>query len=174
MHTLFQLQDELYQAGARNFLFIDVPPMNRSPAGENKLTLFGCLGLIETNELVPVERELDSSVITNYSNWNATLRRCAREFHTRYPDTTVLMFSAKDTFDKVLDDPETFGFSKEDCRKEGGAIWVDHIHPTSRMHEIIATDFERFLSGFPPLDTSAHRPDSDADDCGASCFSWCR
>lgn len=32
VEELFALQEELYQAGARNFLFIDVPPTNRFPA----------------------------------------------------------------------------------------------------------------------------------------------
>lgn len=31
MATLFAAQAELYEAGARNFLFITVPPMERSP-----------------------------------------------------------------------------------------------------------------------------------------------
>ena len=30
---LFELQLDLYDAGARNFLLIDLPPINRSPAG---------------------------------------------------------------------------------------------------------------------------------------------
>ena len=29
--TLFELQEVLYLSGARNFLFIDVPPIDRSP-----------------------------------------------------------------------------------------------------------------------------------------------
>lgn len=31
MTTLFNLQESLYNAGARNFLFINVPPMSRAP-----------------------------------------------------------------------------------------------------------------------------------------------
>lgn len=34
MPKLFELQEYLYNAGARNFLFIDLPPIERSPAGE--------------------------------------------------------------------------------------------------------------------------------------------
>lgn len=33
MENLMGLHEELYEAGARNFLFIDVPPIDRSPAG---------------------------------------------------------------------------------------------------------------------------------------------
>jgi hypothetical protein len=32
--TLFAAQDTLYRAGARNFLFIDVPPLYMSPIGK--------------------------------------------------------------------------------------------------------------------------------------------
>jgi hypothetical protein len=32
--SLFAAQDMLYAAGARNFLFIDVPPLYMSPIGE--------------------------------------------------------------------------------------------------------------------------------------------
>jgi len=30
---LFELQDLLYQTGARNFLFFNIPPYNRAPIG---------------------------------------------------------------------------------------------------------------------------------------------
>lgn len=32
LQQLFGLQDQLYERGARNFCYIDVPPMDRSPA----------------------------------------------------------------------------------------------------------------------------------------------
>jgi hypothetical protein len=31
--SLLAAQEELYAAGARNFMFIDLPPIHRSPAG---------------------------------------------------------------------------------------------------------------------------------------------
>ena len=37
---LFDLEQELYLEGARNFLFIDVPPINKSPASEPVPSLF--------------------------------------------------------------------------------------------------------------------------------------
>ena len=33
LDELFKLQEEVYNAGARNFVFIDLPPIQRSPAG---------------------------------------------------------------------------------------------------------------------------------------------
>ena len=37
LETLFKQEDALYKAGARNFLFIDVPPIQLSPAGMSLL-----------------------------------------------------------------------------------------------------------------------------------------
>lgn len=33
LETLFDLQEDQFEDGARNFLFIDVPPVHRSPSG---------------------------------------------------------------------------------------------------------------------------------------------
>jgi len=33
LRSLFQLEDQLYEAGARNFIFLTVPPFDRSPWG---------------------------------------------------------------------------------------------------------------------------------------------
>jgi phospholipase/lecithinase/hemolysin len=148
LQKLFQLQEELYQAGARNFLFIDVPPIHRSPAGESKRSLLQRLSSHNSPQ-VAEHRASSPNITMSYDNWNAHLHCSARKFNDNHPDATILMFSAWDVFNKVLDDPEAFGFSHDDRRKYAGKIWVDHLHPSSRMHEIIAKDIECFLSEFP-------------------------
>jgi hypothetical protein len=40
MGVISSMLDELYQAAARNFLFIDVPPMHRSPIGSYQEIFF--------------------------------------------------------------------------------------------------------------------------------------
>ena len=152
LQKLFQLQEELYHVGARNFLFIDVPPIHRSPAGESKRLLLQRFQFHTSS--VAEHRATSPNITMSYDNWNANLHRCARKFHSNHPDATILMFSSWDTFNNVLDDPEAYGFSHEDRRKFAGKIWVDHLHPSSRMHEIIAKDVERFLSEFPPYGIS--------------------
>lgn len=116
LETLFKLQDELYEAGARNFLFIDVPPIHRSPA-------------------VPEHRQNSAS----FDNWNTSLRVGAKKFSDAHDDATVLLFSSFRAFETFLDDPEVNGFEKKDIRKWGGSVWVDHIHPSSQVHEFIAS-----------------------------------
>jgi hypothetical protein len=121
--AFFAAQELLYEAGGRNFLFIDVPPIHRSPG----------------------VRRTCRDMTANYVNWNTELRKCAAKFSVEHSDATIMVFSSWNTFTQVLDNPQAEGFSEDDVGKEGGAIWFDHLHPTSRMHDIIARDISRFL-----------------------------
>ncbi|KAL1741299.1 hypothetical protein HDZ31DRAFT_45745 [Schizophyllum fasciatum] len=122
---LFAAQDELYRAGARNFLFIDVPHINRSPA-------------------VPLSHKDKSE---RYDEWNEMLLAHARQFAVAHPDATILLFSSARTLDRILDDPDVFGFPAGDVREPFGSIWRDQLHPTGAVHDIFAMDIAEFLGG---------------------------
>jgi lysophospholipase L1-like esterase len=81
-----------------------------------------------------------------YRNWNKELNKSVHGFSTTHTDVSAMIFSSWDTFTRVLDDPTAHGFKKVDARKEGGAIWVDQLHPTSKMHSIIASNLAQFLN----------------------------
>ncbi|KAG8720756.1 hypothetical protein FRC09_009050 [Ceratobasidium sp. 395] len=78
MSHIFKCVQTVYDTGARAFLFIDVPPVERGP-------------LI------------------------------------------------------VIYNPTKHSFLQEDVAKYGGEIWVDHIHLTSSVHKIFATDVLEYL-----------------------------
>ena len=61
---------------------------------------------------------------------------------------TMVIYSSWETFTRVLNDPTMYGFKAEDTKKMGGSIWVDHIHPTSRVHAFIAEDLDEFLKKY--------------------------
>ncbi|KAI0268343.1 hypothetical protein BC834DRAFT_968535 [Gloeopeniophorella convolvens] len=126
--TLFAAQEALYRAGARNFLFIDVPPLHMSPIG----TTMG-------------------DKVVRFSNWNDELLQGTRNFAMTHPDATIMLFSAWGTFSRVLSDPARYGFNPQDRTTQGGSIWFDFMHPTSRMHRILASELAHFLSSqLPP------------------------
>jgi hypothetical protein len=60
-----------------------------------------------------------------------------------------MTFSSWDTFNRILDDPKKHGFPKRDIRARGGSIWMDYLHPTSRIHDFIARDISMFLNSQP-------------------------
>ncbi|KAI0345169.1 hypothetical protein BDW22DRAFT_1343459 [Trametopsis cervina] len=118
--TLFELQESLYAEGARNFLFIDVPPIDRSPAFAPPATV--------------------------YETWNAGLRTSISTFASGHPDATILLFSSHDLFTRLLDNPVEYGFDQATASVAGGCIWYDHLHPTTRVHNVIASEVARFLT----------------------------
>jgi hypothetical protein len=131
----FKLQADLYKASARNFLlYIGLLPVS-------------CCR--ERVFISSVQREADDG--TPYTTCqNEILLIKVKEFAASYPETTDHIFSAWDTFTRVLDQPRLYGFTDEDVGKAGGGIWSDHLHPTAKMHDIrLASDISAFLYRVP-------------------------
>ena len=84
-----------------------------------------------------------------YAMWNRLLAKAVDEFELKHHYSTVFEFLSHDIFTRILDDPVKFGFNKEDESVEGGGIWVDHLHPTSAVHSLIAKEIEEFLRDQP-------------------------
>lgn len=121
---LFALIELLYEKGSRNFMLIDVPPMQRSPA-----------------------MKIPKPGRHSFEEWNDLLRVHASRFAQNHYDATVIVYSSWETFSRVLDSPVHYGFNAGDEKKKGGSIWVDHIHPTSKMHDEVAKDAVALLKG---------------------------
>ncbi|KAI0831318.1 hypothetical protein BC628DRAFT_1353198 [Trametes gibbosa] len=126
LDDLFEEQGQLYNVGARNFLFIDVPPIHRSPVG----TVFS---------------GTDPNFHRPYDVWNTSLRSHVASFALKHSDVTILFFSSWNTFTRVLDDPVGHGFGPEHVSRAGGDIWADNLHPSTKMHDWIAHDIAEFL-----------------------------
>ncbi|TDL15142.1 hypothetical protein BD410DRAFT_733077 [Rickenella mellea] len=133
LNRLFRTQENLYQNGARNFLFIDVPPLHR-----RRNSAFG--------------EQLGSEFAASFEAWNKHLRTEASSFSERHEDATVMIFSSWNVFSSVFDNPETYGFLPTDASRKGGKMWVDNFHPTSKMHGIIAEEMVSFLNNVPADD----------------------
>lgn len=89
-------------------------------------------------------------------SWNTKLAEHVRLLATSHSsEVTALIFSAHIAFTHVLDDPVAYDFEEKDVDQYAGAIWVDYLHPTSRMHEIIAAGIADFLESVPSAECSA-------------------
>ncbi|KZS92110.1 hypothetical protein SISNIDRAFT_474841 [Sistotremastrum niveocremeum HHB9708] len=128
IRELISLQKDLYALGGRNFLFIDVPPIDRSPAG---------LDLDMTPD--------------RYEEWNSTLSTALLKFSEKHDEATVLLFSAWDTFTKILDDPAHYGMDEEDEHVTGRRIWFDDLHPSTWVHKVLSGEIMSFLRSQSPL-----------------------
>lgn len=85
--------DILYDTGARNFLFLTVPPTNRAP-------LF-----LEQGP------QAAAQMGTDIANYNTQLTQSVRDFQANHTDLgSVTVFDTQPIFNTLLDGWQTFGF----------------------------------------------------------------
>lgn len=146
LEVLFKAQEDLYEVGARNFLFIDVPPIDRSPAGEHYYCSPRIINCYIMSVLQFVGPGSDRSM-PRYQKWNDGLRSSVATFASNHAEVSALYFSSHKTFSRILDEPWQHGFTAHDAEKEAGkGIWADRLHPTSKMHDFVAKDLTSFLA----------------------------
>lgn len=94
--TLFEhyraLVDTLYEEGARNFMLINVPPIDRAPV---------TTGFSTAATRVP---ECHAAI----ANWNERLQDLQTDLTAAYSDATVFYIDANTLFNDVIDDPTEF------------------------------------------------------------------
>ncbi|RPD74508.1 hypothetical protein L226DRAFT_582184 [Lentinus tigrinus ALCF2SS1-7] len=128
VEKLLDAAHDLYvKAGARNFIFMDVIPIDRTPGAQ--------------------ATDSEDTMRSRVEVWNESLRTRVAEFAESSSRASVFLYSTHKTLTEVLDDPEEFGYTVEDVTDEGGGIWLDDIHATSSVHKILA---ERFAKTFFP------------------------
>lgn len=120
--------DDLYtKAGARNFVLVDIPPIDHSPQAA------------DSGSMDKIEERVKA--------WNIILKRGTAEFATSTKPATTVLFSSYRVLMEVLEEPCEFDFNEDDPTTEGGGIWADDLHLTVDMHDILA---ERLLTSLFP------------------------
>ncbi|KAL1966541.1 hypothetical protein VTN77DRAFT_4463 [Rasamsonia byssochlamydoides] len=127
MDSFFNLVVEVYAAGARQFLFLQVPPTTRSP-------------LIIENGNIPAH----AAYVALY---NQQLEMRIEMFKETFSDVTVVYYKAWDFMTNVLDHPGDYGFHNETCIGDG-CVWYNNYHPTAAFHELMAKDMAPKLKAF--------------------------
>ncbi|KAF2163061.1 carbohydrate esterase family 16 protein [Zasmidium cellare ATCC 36951] len=146
------LMERLYESGARNFLFLTVPPVNRSPL---------------TKAAGASAEGLEAKTIVA---WNANLTSMAAALQARHRDTTVFLFDFHRIFGRVLDAPCSFSQTcpykntTSYCTSyENGTpswytflpecgvpvdeyFWLNSLHPTFRLHNMTAEQISELLT----------------------------
>lgn len=143
----FVLVNELYDAGARNFMFLDVPPIERSPG---------------TTVLGPdVEAEEKSARLL----FNGKLAQSTGQLLQNHTDAKAFIFKSSAVFTKLLDDPAPFGIKNTTgfCQDYSGGtstpttflpecgipvneyLWLNTLHPTWTVHQEVAKELANFV-----------------------------
>lgn len=124
LDRLFELQHLIYDSGARNFIFFNVPPFERAPC---------CT---------------QGDIRSRVRHWNSALFNHTSNFRSSHPDASIAIYDAAIVFNDILDDYGVYGFrdTTKVCGTSEDCVWADNIHPGSKVHEILAKDLSRALN----------------------------
>ncbi|KAG8809576.1 hypothetical protein FRC17_003379 [Serendipita sp. 399] len=127
VETLFEHLDRLYLgAGARNFVLLDVPSLDRSP------------GALD-------QEEISSEIRESCKEWNEAMKSGIRDFSKISKEANMRLFSSERFLSNILDSPEDYGFDEADTCLENGAIWADELHLATEVHRLLAKELIQAL-----------------------------
>ena len=77
--------------------------------------------------------------------WNSYLQTVVKEFLEGHSEAITAIYDVASVFTSVLDDPTKFGFKDSTDWGDENCVWDDALHPTSKMHHIIAEEFVKVI-----------------------------
>ncbi|KAF2277126.1 uncharacterized protein EI97DRAFT_310501 [Westerdykella ornata] len=145
------LLEQVYSTGARNFLFLAVPPVNLAP-----------MTLANGPEAVAGE---DAAI----RDWNTRLGKLATEFRKRHRGVETFVHNTHDVYAAAIQDPSSYPqtsglknttgfckayangtptwytFSEECAHPVNEYFWLNDLHPTFPIHNATAASIVKYL-----------------------------
>ncbi|RAK71752.1 SGNH/GDSL hydrolase family protein [Aspergillus fijiensis CBS 313.89] len=120
---------QIYAAGGRRFLFLNVPPTSRSP-----------LFLEQGNATVALHAAY-------LATFNKNLEAMVQGLRGEFAGVTTVFYDAWSFMTKVLDDPTAYGFPDATCINDDGVscVWWNNYHPGMKYHLLQAEDMKKYL-----------------------------
>ncbi|KAI8944533.1 hypothetical protein F4801DRAFT_571414 [Xylaria longipes] len=152
--VISDLVDKIYDAGGRNYVFINVPPLDRTPL------------------IIPQGDSAVSLSKADVAAWNQKVVDYAKTLKTK-ANTNVWVYDSNKSFGEVIDDPtshpETAGLKNttgfctayqngtpaQDTHDASCGVpvnqyfWLNNLHPTSAIHEVVAKGVADLLTAGP-------------------------
>ncbi|KAF7431070.1 hypothetical protein PC9H_006788 [Pleurotus ostreatus] len=127
--ALVQKLQSCSDSGARNFLFVNVPPIDRSPL----------VRTLPDNHA----RLAEKTVIQGF---NTKLAAKIAAFKANHTGVETYTWDSSATFTRILDSPTTYGFRDATTFGDGtGIFWGNNYHPSSQAHQLFAQDVATVL-----------------------------
>lgn len=138
--------DILYDAGARNFLIVNVPPMERTP-------LFVAQGKAVQNMVEVASLDFDAQLGDNFEKWTAARNTTAVARKNGYLGQAKI-FDVHSLFTVLLDNAKVLGYYDTEnfclayaygtatrntqlpgCLPTSAYFWLNTLHPLWTVHE---------------------------------------
>ncbi|KAB5594635.1 Exoglucanase 3 [Ceratobasidium theobromae] len=130
LNAYFALIQKLYNVGARNFLFVNVPHVDRSPL------------MLASDQ---ASRTAEAAVIDGF---NTKLAARASAYASANSGVKTWVYDSATKINTLLDSPTTYGF--QDATSYGDAsnlMWCNNYHISSGVHDYLAKDVAALLKG---------------------------
>ncbi|KAK4613597.1 Acetylesterase [Fulvia fulva] len=140
LNAYFQTVDNMYNQGARRFMFVGVPPMERSPF---------------------VQGNYDPTTQQQWGNlcniFNGNLAQRVKLWQASRPESYAAIYDFHRYATLVLHNPTAYGFLNAECIDTGGqaCIWWNDYHVGSRFHDLLA---QRMLPAMNSLEFNSWAP----------------
>ncbi|KAF7942514.1 hypothetical protein EAE99_000564 [Botrytis elliptica] len=129
--SYFAQVQRVYDAGGRSFLFLNCPPVDKSPM------------------MLAYGDSVTSSEATVISAYNTELSARVSAFETANSETTTYVFDTQVPFNTALDAPATYGATNSTCFDADGTtcLWWNNLHPGQAIQKLVAEGVAEQLSG---------------------------
>jgi len=143
--TEFEALEKVYDAGYRSYLFMNLPPLERTPGNE-------------------VPGAIPRPNITMVTEYNTALSTASQEFSSKHQDIKSMVFDTHTYLSGILDNPDKFGiknttgfcpnfdapdistnFAAYGCLPIPEYFWYNDGHITFKVHEFLAGAVKDFL-----------------------------
>ncbi|KAI0343567.1 hypothetical protein BDW22DRAFT_1344558 [Trametopsis cervina] len=127
LDAYFALVQKIYNAGGRNFLFINVPPIDRSPL------------------MIPQGTSATNAEKTVIAGFNSKLAQRVATLASTGAQTWL--FDSNAAFTTVLNNPTKYGFVDATSYGNTGDFWGNNYHPSSAAQTIFGQQISQLLNG---------------------------
>ena len=119
----------LYDVGSRYFVFLEVPPLQRTP-------------LIRKESA-----EAQAAIVSDVSKFNKAIRKGLRNFAHHNLEARVWVLNTTKVFDKALDNPTAYGAPNADCYNSNGVscLWWNDYHPGQAIQSLVAESVSELI-----------------------------
>ncbi|TEY68313.1 hypothetical protein BOTCAL_0120g00100 [Botryotinia calthae] len=129
--SYFTQVQRVYDAGGRNFLFLNCPPIDKSPM------------------MLAYGDSVTSSEASVISAYNTELSARVSAFKTANSGITTYVFDTQVPFNTALNAPATYGATNATCFDADGmtCLWWNNFHPGQAIQKLVAEGVAGQVSG---------------------------
>lgn len=161
--TEFEAIDQIYEAGYRDFLFMNLPPLDRTVRSIESFVFFHGFRI----DIYQPSNQLSSQPLPNSTmvhEYNSIIASSAAKLVTSHPGAKAMIFDTYSFLSGILDNPSEYGiknttsycprydapdiatnYAAYGCLPIEEYFWYNSGHITWKVHEYLAEAVEKFL-----------------------------